>query len=299
MLFILLLKLSQASYTQYYEDINKMVKECKSTCSRSKQNKIFKNLQHTSLVPLKLTSSSAVFLDKYKGKVIKRIVCDSKTRRCEEKLCLMFDHPNILKTHKVIAMQSGNVQERIYFMVSEYLELDIRMSTVNRNENTIKKICLDVLKGLKYMHDRGYAHLDLKIDNIMGTFKDGEFTYKLIDFGFTRKCDDGAIYLNNLYYGTFPYSPPEIYYDSTYTKKGDIWCVGMIAYYLATNKNLFYRRHGKRDYLKYEQFLNGNSPFSFEKTGVKLQNFIRRCMNVNYHLRPSVDEILEDKFLRE
>lgn len=37
----------------------------------------------------------------------------------------------------------------------------------------------DVVKGVKYMHEKGIAHRDLKVENIL--FQEGK--YKLADFG--------------------------------------------------------------------------------------------------------------------
>ena len=47
------------------------------------------------------------------------------------------------------------------------------------SEKHIIQIMTDVVKGVKYMHSKGIAHRDLKVENIL--FHNGK--YKLADFG--------------------------------------------------------------------------------------------------------------------
>ena len=47
-----------------------------------------------------------------------------------------------------------------------------------------------ILEGVQYMHDKGYAHLDLKHDNIL---LDSNLNIKISDFGFTTKMRDGGL----------------------------------------------------------------------------------------------------------
>ncbi len=67
---------------------------------------------------------------------------------------------------------------------------------------------LQLLEGLAYVHGQGYAHRDIKPDNVL---LDDQFNIKIADFGFAgplagRHGDD---YLYSQL-GTEPYQAPEI-----------------------------------------------------------------------------------------
>ena len=71
------------------------------------------------------------------------------------------------------------------------MDIKINEKHVQGSEDVIRNIMRDALLGLKYLHDNNYAHLDIKIANIMGlTQKNGRIVYKLIDFGYTQYFSD-------------------------------------------------------------------------------------------------------------
>ena len=46
------------------------------------------------------------------------------------------------------------------------------------------------MKGVAYMHSKGYAHRDMKLDNIL-LDQTGTKQVKIIDFGFSVKVNKG------------------------------------------------------------------------------------------------------------
>ena len=52
-------------------------------------------------------------------------------------------------------------------------------------EQTCKLIFKQLVKGVAYMHSKGYAHRDLKLDNILMDV--GSKNIKIIDFGFSLR----------------------------------------------------------------------------------------------------------------
>lgn len=288
-------------YKKDFDFINQETDKCLKYKERSNQNLRFEKIKDEILQPIKLTQSSAVFYHKLTNRVIKRFIKRKRSERIEELIATNLDHPNILSTYEVHHMTFTSfkgVKQDIYFLISEYLEIDVDIKKIARNEQIIKNICRDVIKGLKYLHDKDIAHLDLKMGNIMGTDKKGKTTYKIIDFGFARTIkDDEYIYLENKYYGTYPFSPPEIYNDGIYSKKSDVWCLGAMAYFLITDKKVFYHK-GSRNYDEYENFLKGRRKFYFGHASDDLKEFIQDCMKINFKERPSVDELLKYPFIK-
>lgn len=100
------------------------------------------------------------------------------TRKCTAEYCigLTLRHPNIIKTLDII--QENNR----YFEIMEYAPIDffavVMLGKMLRQE--INCCLKQILEGVKYLHDLGLAHRDLKLDNCVITM-DG--ILKIIDFG--------------------------------------------------------------------------------------------------------------------
>lgn len=96
---------------------------------------------------------------------------------------------------------------------------------------TAFSITRQLLKVIEYMHLNGFAHLDLKPDNII--LNPITMTIKVIDFGFATN----KIEICTTYCGSLPYTSPEILQQKPYNAcKADIWSVGIIFYELITGK---------------------------------------------------------------
>lgn len=99
-----------------------------------------------------------------------------------------------------------------------------------------EKDCLHVVfqigLGLAYLHARGFAHRDIKVDNIF--ILDG--IAKIGDFGFASNLDKLTTNL-----GTPPYMSPEFYKDTeeNYGPKVDVWALNTSLYYLLFRKFYF------------------------------------------------------------
>ena len=88
--------------------------------------------------------------------------------------------------------------------------------------NLIYDFIRDLLKGIKYIHDKNIIHRDLKPDNI---FIDKNNKLKIGDFGI-------SIILNDTRYakthaGSYIYMAPEIIKSEKYNNKVDIWSLGL------------------------------------------------------------------------
>ena len=88
------------------------------------------------------------------------------------------------------------------------------------------------------MHSKGYAHRDLKLDNVLMDAA-GTKQIKIIDFGFSLKV--GQTEKLNVYCGTPHYMDPDLARKVPYNGfAADIWACGIILYIILTGTLPFY-----------------------------------------------------------
>lgn len=95
-----------------------------------------------------------------------------------------------------------------------------------------KRVFLQILNALEYIHGRNVIHNDLSPANILVSRADD--SVKLIDFGFS---DDDTHYLDKALGGTRAYASPELLAGGRTDARSDIWSVGMLM------KDLFGRKY--------------------------------------------------------
>lgn len=91
-------------------------------------------------------------------------------------------------------------------------------------EDDIWRAIIDILKGLKSLHDKKILHRDLKSANIFIS-EDGKF--KLGDLNVSKVLKKGLAYTQT---GTPYYASPEVWNDQPYDMKSDIWSLGCVIY---------------------------------------------------------------------
>jgi len=94
------------------------------------------------------------------------------------------------------------------------------------------RVVREVFCSLSALHDRGIAHRDVKLENVM--FADADHSVvKLIDFGLCHRRRPGGDLHARQPCGTAAYSPPQIVMRAPYVpEEGDSWSVGAVLYAL-------------------------------------------------------------------
>ncbi|ELA42281.1 serine/threonine protein kinase [Vittaforma corneae ATCC 50505] len=283
--------------------------------TREKQNEEFRKLapEHP-LEPIRMTLTTAVF--KYTGVtpnvILKRIIYNPSNKLNEDYMSKCLSSPYLCRTIKTYrtrrTVEDGSEQILIWIFF-EFLDIKISQRTVNGNEETIRKILTDVLKGLEYMHSHSIAHLDMKIGNIMGKATEKGIVYKLIDFGYSQLMPNtGSVVIPRKNYGTYPYKAPEVVFKNEHGLKSDIWSLGAICWFLSLQYTPFYLDGFEKDLPSYRRFLKkrtdnpedrNNHKFVFSRnSSTELKDFVKRCMQVEPELRPTVSELLSHPFIK-
>jgi serine/threonine protein kinase len=206
-------------------------------------------------------------------------------------------HQNIVQLYETFYHDANTL-----VLVMEYFEApNLRHWLRSKTDGTklFKKVLPKLVEIIRYLHDAGIAHRDIKHENIL---LDNTGKVMLIDFGVST-CDHST---STTACGTSGYMAPEVclcpikpaipikYTNanpsaSSYIKpvgydpfKADIWSIGIVSYEILTG--IYWRKP--------------TSPstviFPVQKT-IKplLKEFVIACLNTSPHLRPSIDQLFE------
>ena len=101
-----------------------------------------------------------------------------------------------------------------------------RKSKIYFEENEIWKILIQLIKGLKSLHELKILHRDLKSANVF-LFNNG--SAKLGDLNVSKIVKKGLVYTQT---GTPYYASPEVWKDLPYDNKSDIWSLVLVVFYM-------------------------------------------------------------------
>lgn len=165
----------------------------------------------------------------------------------EIKLLKTLHHDNIVALKEIVTGNDGSRDSRnrsspgsSIYLVFEYMDHDLTglMDTpsIRFEEEHIKCYMLQLLRGLKYCHDRQVLHRDIKGSNLL---IDNHGCLKIADLGLARSCgEEGRRYTNRVI--TLWYRPPELLLGANeYDMSVDMWSVGCLVAELLTLKPLF------------------------------------------------------------
>mmetsp|Transcript_3989 Transcript_3989/g.4621 ORF Transcript_3989/g.4621 Transcript_3989/m.4621 type:complete len:567 (-) Transcript_3989:194-1894(-) len=160
--------------------------------------------------------------------------------RNEIEILKTMDHPNIVKAYETFE------ESKHIYLVMELCSGGDLYQRAPYSEIEAAKIIQKLLSAIKYMHNKGIVHRDLKFENIM--FEDGRpnAQIKLIDFGLSKKFLPDEDHRMTDGVGTIYTMAPQVL-QGVYTSRADLWSCGVIAYILLSSLKPF--RHKNRKYV--------------------------------------------------
>jgi len=173
-------------------------------------------------------------MDRYIAlKVLKPNVPETERRKFhrEAVIAANFSHPNLVRVLEIGA--HGDSQ----WLAMEYLRGRDIGDVIGTRRSISFRLLVDMfyqtLDSLKYIHDRGIAHCDIKPENIFITrdpYDRRLVIVKLIDFGIARNFE-GPLELQSYISGDPRYMPPEqAKLNGQIDHRVDLYALGMTLY---------------------------------------------------------------------
>jgi serine/threonine-protein kinase len=181
----------------------------------------------------------------------------------EAQLSILFNHPNIVPVYRleseVLKIESPRAktlfsrtfEHTVYFTVMQYIDGWNVRQIVDRLRALVKSMNQDmavyligrICRGLHYVHhycdangaELGLVHRDVSPENIL---VDHFGRIKVADFGITTARKQGAAETQG-HAGKLLYCSPEQLEGKPLDPRSDIYCVGLLMYFLFTDTDWF------------------------------------------------------------
>lgn len=173
--------------------------------------------------------------------------------RSEALTLAALNHPNVVGCHDIVT------QDGVVYLIMEYIpgQLSVKSLLLRFGplpEPLVVRILLDVVKGLAYVFDKGYTHLDLKPDNLLiyrdsdeplreasELFSDKNTRVTICDFGISKPNDavsspTPVTSSTSGVLGSPAYIAPEqVFHPEKVDFRADIYALAGTAFYMLTN----------------------------------------------------------------
>ena len=210
----------------------------------------------------------------------------------EIRLLASVNHKNIIAYKESFYDESTNTLN----IILEYADggdLQCKISSHKKikkyfNEKTIWSIFIQMVYGVKELHDRNIIHRDLKSANIF-LMKNG--ICKLGDLNVSKVAKSGLLKTQT---GTPYFASPEVWSGKPYGLKSDIWSLGCILYQMASLKMPFQGNSFKEVYNNTSKCKYQPLPRIYSK---ELDLIVKKLLQIDPDKRPSCQQILEDPII--
>jgi len=214
----------------------------------------------------------------------------------EAQIMKELDHPNICRLLETYE------ERRHMFFVMEFCEggevFDRIMDNERIQEEDTSMIVNQVASALKYAHDRGIAHRDMKPENIVYCSKDpSDNSVKVIDWGLGFYFGQARM---SSTVGSLTYAAPEVLESKTskgYSSECDQWSLGVLTYVMLCGKPPFWGNYNEQlRRMKAEKFPMNDA--TWQQTSQEAKDLIKALLKVDPRKRLPLEQVLEHPWLQ-
>jgi serine/threonine protein kinase len=206
-----------------------------------------------------------------------------------------IDHHNVAKVLDVV-----QDKEYIHIVMEECRGGDLFDKIVEKgvklSESRACEIIGCLLDAIAYLHDRDIVHRDLKAEHIMLSRDDINSPVKIIDFGLAIIHNSSDPPMTAFAGSAFTVAPEVV--KRSYGKECDLWSVGVISYFLLTQRMPF---NAKSDQEIFQKIVAGNFGYpAWTETGLSeaAKDFIDRLLVTNPKRRLTAKQALSHLWIR-
>ena len=206
-----------------------------------------------------------------------------------------LDHPNIVKIYEYYEKENDNIDIVMELIDGQEL-FDKLMKVSHFTEQQTAIIMFQIFSSIKYCHDNGIIHRDIKAENII--IQDEKQLYvKLIDFGSCEILTNTKL-TTNYKVGSPSYIAPEILNGEEYDYCCDIWSLGVLMYYLLCGNKPF---TGNTEEEIYKAIKTKELKFKdkiWDNISNEAKNLIKNMLVKNRKKRININQVLNSDWIK-
>ena len=230
---------------------------------------------------------------------LKTVIFENLNKRDQEnslnevRILASINHPNVIGYKEAFWDEKGSSLN----IVMEYADdgdLESKIVQMRKeggmfNESLIWSYSIQMIEGLKALHDKKIMHRDIKSANIF-LVKD-KHQCKLGDMNVSKVIKEKVLRTQT---GTPYYASPEVWKDEPYSYKSDLWSIGCVIYELCALRPPF---KGKNLDELYGNVCKGNIERISHIYSDDLWKMIMMLLQVDVKKRVDCNEFLDSKLI--
>lgn len=204
----------------------------------------------------------------------------------EINLLSKLNHPNIVKYRGCF------LEQNYLYIILELVDFGSLQTLIKQydglGENIVACYIYQILLGLKYLHEQGIIHKDIKAANILMT---SSGLCKLTDFGLSQRLQDVD---PTVVEGSPYWLAPEVINEEGVSTKSDVWSLGATMIELLTKKPPFHNLTGFAAMYNIATLTEMPLPSNISP---ECTDFLSCCFKIDPHERSSCAELLNHPWI--